>query len=37
MRLKLEEAALIEKFGPAYQAYKRETPAIIPYKWPASK
>jgi protein-S-isoprenylcysteine O-methyltransferase Ste14 len=37
MRLKLEEAALVEKFGPAYQAYQRETPAIFPYKWPATK
>lgn len=37
MRLKLEEAALIEKFGPTYQAYQRETPAIFPYKWPATK
>lgn len=37
LRLKLEEAALVEKFGPAYEAYQRERPAIFPYKWPASK
>jgi protein-S-isoprenylcysteine O-methyltransferase Ste14 len=37
LRLKLEEAALVEKFGAAYQAYQRERPAIIPYKWPDSK
>jgi protein-S-isoprenylcysteine O-methyltransferase Ste14 len=35
-RLKLEEAALIEKFGAAYQAYQQETPAIFPYKWPTT-
>jgi protein-S-isoprenylcysteine O-methyltransferase Ste14 len=37
LRLKLEETALVEKFGATYQAYQRETPAILPYKWPASK
>jgi protein-S-isoprenylcysteine O-methyltransferase Ste14 len=37
MRLKLEETALVEKFGPTYEAYQRETPAIFPYKWPATK
>lgn len=37
LRLKLEESALVEKFGPTYQAYQRETPAIFPYKWPATK
>jgi protein-S-isoprenylcysteine O-methyltransferase Ste14 len=37
MRLKLEETALVEKFGPAYQDYQRQTPAIFPYKWPATK
>ncbi len=35
-RLKLEEAALVEKFGAAYQAYQQETPAIFPYKWPTT-
>lgn len=34
LRLKLEEVALIEKFGDAYQNYQKTTPAIVPYKWP---
>lgn len=33
MRLRLEETALIEKFGPAYQEYQRSTPALFPWKW----
>jgi protein-S-isoprenylcysteine O-methyltransferase len=33
-RLRLEEAALIEKFGAAYEQYRREVPALIPCKWP---
>src|SRR2546426_1936029 len=33
-RLKLEEAALVEKFGEAYRGYQRTRPAWIPYKWP---
>jgi protein-S-isoprenylcysteine O-methyltransferase Ste14 len=37
MRLKLEETALVEKFGPTYRTYQNETPAIFPYKWPAAK
>jgi protein-S-isoprenylcysteine O-methyltransferase Ste14 len=37
LRLKLEETALVEKFGVTYQQYQRETPAIFPYKWPISK
>jgi protein-S-isoprenylcysteine O-methyltransferase Ste14 len=37
MRLKLEETALVEKFGAAYQAYRHQTPAIFPYKWPTTK
>ena len=32
-RLKLEEAALIEKFGDAYRAYQRRVPALFPYRW----
>ena len=32
-----EEAALVEKFGATYVAYQREVPALIPYKWPATK
>lgn len=34
-RLRLEEAALIEKFGDRYREYQRRTPAVFPYKWPA--
>lgn len=33
MRLRLEETALVEKFGPAYQEYRRSTPALFPWKW----
>jgi protein-S-isoprenylcysteine O-methyltransferase Ste14 len=33
-RLKLEEAALVEKFGEAYLQYRRCTPALLPLKWP---
>ena len=36
MRLKLEEEALVGKFGDAYRAYQRATPALFPYKWPSS-
>jgi len=34
VRLHLEEAALVEKFGDAYRAYQKSTPALFPYKWP---
>jgi protein-S-isoprenylcysteine O-methyltransferase Ste14 len=34
VRLRLEEDALIEKFGDAYLAYRRRTPALFPYKYP---
>jgi len=34
-RLKLEERALVEKFGSAYAQYQRSTPALFPYKWPS--
>ncbi len=37
MRIKLEEAALVEKLGNAYQSYQAQTPAIFPYKWPIAK
>lgn len=36
-RLKLEEAALVEKFGAAYREYQSRTPAVFPYKWPRTK
>ena len=33
-RVRIEEAALVAKFGPVYQAYQRSTPALFPYKFP---
>ena len=33
MRIRMEEAALLEKFGAAYQEYRRSTPALFPWKW----
>lgn len=33
-RVRLEETALLEKFGEAYRAYQGSTPAIIPWKGP---
>jgi protein-S-isoprenylcysteine O-methyltransferase len=33
-RVRLEESALMEKFGDAYRAYQRSTPAVIPWKGP---
>lgn len=35
MRLRLEEPALVEKFGDAYREYQRRVPMLIPYKRPA--
>lgn len=35
-RLKLEEAAMVEKFGAAYREYQRTTPALLPFKLPRS-
>jgi protein-S-isoprenylcysteine O-methyltransferase Ste14 len=32
-RIALEETALIEKFGPSYQEYRRTTPALFPRPW----
>ena len=32
-RLRLEEAALVEKFGDAYRAYQKTTPALFPTQW----
>ena len=34
MRIKMEEKALVEKFGDAYAAYQKSTPAILPIRWP---
>lgn len=33
LRLRIEEAALVEKFGEAYREYQRTTPALFPYRW----
>lgn len=33
-RVRLEETALLEKFGAAYHAYQQSTPAVIPWKGP---
>jgi protein-S-isoprenylcysteine O-methyltransferase Ste14 len=33
MRVRLEEGALIEKFGDGYREYMRSTPAIFPRPW----
>lgn len=33
-RVRIEEAALIEKFGDAYRSYQRTTPAVFPWKGP---
>src|SRR6266516_2720502 len=32
LRLRLEQAALVEKFGEAYRTYQRTTPALFPYR-----
>jgi protein-S-isoprenylcysteine O-methyltransferase Ste14 len=37
MRLRLEEPALVEKFGDLYRDYQRRVPMLIPYKWPSAK
>jgi isoprenylcysteine carboxyl methyltransferase (ICMT) family protein YpbQ len=34
LRIRLEEQALVEKFGARYQQYIKDTPALVPYKWP---
>ena len=33
-RVRIEETALVEKFGDAYREYQRSTPAVIPWKGP---
>jgi len=35
MRLRLEEPAMVEKFGDRYRAYQQAVPMLIPYRWPA--
>jgi protein-S-isoprenylcysteine O-methyltransferase Ste14 len=34
--LRLEERDLLRRFGPAYAAYQRRVPALIPWRWPAA-
>jgi protein-S-isoprenylcysteine O-methyltransferase Ste14 len=35
LRLRLEEPALVNKFGDTYREYQRRVPMLIPYKWPS--
>jgi len=37
LRLRLEEPALVEKFGDTYRQYQQRVPMLIPYKWPAPR
>lgn len=37
LRLRLEEPALVEKFGDTYRDYQRRVPMLIPYRWPSAK
>ena len=37
LRLRLEEPALVEKFGDTYRDYQLRVPMLIPYKWPSAK
>jgi protein-S-isoprenylcysteine O-methyltransferase Ste14 len=34
LRLRLEEPALVQKFGGAYTEYQRRVPMLLPYRWP---
>ena len=34
LRLRIEEMAMVEKFGDEYRGYQQTTPSILPYKWP---
>jgi protein-S-isoprenylcysteine O-methyltransferase Ste14 len=36
LRLRLEEPAMVEKFGDAYRDYQRRVPMLFPYKWPST-
>jgi protein-S-isoprenylcysteine O-methyltransferase Ste14 len=36
LRLRLEEPAMVDKFGDAYRDYQRRVPMLIPYKWPST-
>jgi len=33
LRIRIEEVALVEKFGDAYREFQRTKPALIPWKW----
>ena len=37
LRLRLEEPAMVAKFGDAYRDYQRRVPMLIPYKWPSTR
>lgn len=37
LRLRLEEPAMVDKFGDAYREYQKRVPMLLPYKWPAAK
>jgi len=36
MRIRIEEVALVEKFGDAYRTFQRTKPALVPWKWSPS-